>query len=38
LGIAATIRADHVKILRREMDRKLVVMATQEDTWSGENP
>jgi len=38
LGIAATIRENHVKILRREMDRKLVVMATQDDTWGGENP
>jgi len=37
-GIAATIRENHVKILRREMDRKLVVMATQDDTWGGENP
>jgi len=35
-GIAATIRKDHVKILRREMDRKLVVMSGLDDTWSGE--
>lgn len=37
-GIAATIWETHVKILKREMDRKLVVMATQDDTWGGENP
>jgi len=35
-GIAATIRKDHVKVLRREMDRKLVVMSGLDDTWSGE--
>jgi len=36
LGIVATIRKDHVKVLRREMDRKLVVMSGLDDTWSGE--
>jgi len=36
LGIVATIRENHVKILRREMDRKLVVMSGLDDTWSGE--
>jgi len=35
-GIAATIRENHVEVLRREMDRKLVVMSGLDDTWSGE--
>jgi len=35
-GIAATVRENHVEVLKREMDRKLVVMSGLDDTWSGE--
>jgi len=37
-GIVTTVRERHMKILQDDLNKKLVVMATQDDTWGGENP
>jgi len=37
-GISTTVRERHMRILLDDLNKKLVVMATQDDTWGGENP